>query len=77
MYAIAFSFEDGSIGMMRKTIKQRGNASGIREDLIPFLEGSICGDNDGTLFISTVDNFIEKIGSIIVVGKICQFINAQ
>lgn len=77
MHTITVTVEDSGIGMMSKAIKQRGDAGSIGEDLIPFFEWSIRCDNNRTLFVSTVDDFVEKIGCVIVVGKIGQLINAQ
>ena len=76
MHPIALPFEDGGIGMMGEAIEQCGDASGIGEDLVPFLEGSIGRDNHRALLVAAIDNLVQKVRGIIVVGKICQLINA-
>ena len=67
MHAIALAFEDGSIGMMRKTIEQSGDASSIGKDLVPFFKGSIGSDNHRAALVAAIDDLVEKICGVIVV----------
>src|SRR5450759_4320705 len=43
--AIAGTLNDGAIGVMKQAIQQRDDASGVGEDLVPFLEGTVCGQD--------------------------------
>lgn len=77
MNAIALTFQDGNVGVVREPVQQRGDAGGIGKDVAPFGETAIGGDDDGSAFITAIDDFIEKVGGVIVVSQITQFINAK
>ena len=62
---------------MGKAVQQGNDAAGIREDLIPFLEDTICRDDNGSLFIASVDDLIEKISSVVVIGQVAYLVNAK
>ncbi len=74
---IATSFNNGHICMVSETIQERGNASGIGKDLVPFSKGSICTYNYGSMFIAPVDDFVQQIRGMVVIGEIPDFVYAQ
>ena len=63
--------------MVSEAIQQSGNASGIGKNLVPFLEGSVGSDNHGTLLVAAVDDLVEKVCGVVVVGEVGQFVNAE
>jgi len=63
--------------MMGEAIEQSGDACGVRKDLIPFFKIPIRGDNHRASFVAAIDDFVEKIGGIIVIGKVGEFVDAQ
>jgi len=62
---------------MQEPIQQRDNAGGVGEDLVPFLERSIGGENDRFALVAAVDNLVKQIGGLVVEGKIADLINTQ
>lgn len=77
MDAIAVAIDGGGIGVMGEAIKKSGDAGGIGKDLIPFLEGAIGGDDDGTAFIATIDDFVQEVGGVVIIGKIGEFVDDE
>jgi len=67
MNAIAVTFNNGDIGVMSEAVKESSDGSSVWKDLIPFLERSIGSDDNGAAFISSIDDFVKKIGGIVVV----------
>lgn len=77
MDAIAVAVDGSGVGVMGEAIKKSGNAGGVGKDLIPFLEGTIGGDDDGTAFIATIDDFVQEVGGVVVIGKIGKLIDDE
>ena len=45
--------------MMEQAIQQCYDAGGVGEDIDPFLEGPVAGEDDRLALITPVDDFIE------------------
>jgi hypothetical protein len=56
---ITFACED--LGLVHEPINEGDDASGVREDLIPFAEGLVCRDDDGALPVAPGDDLEEQI----------------
>ena len=59
---IGFGVDGDDLGMMDEAINERGDAGGVREDVPPIGEGTICGDECALLLIAAADEFEEQIG---------------
>ena len=66
--AIAFSLDDGHVGMVQQTVQQSGDAGGVGKDLVPFFKGSIGGDDQRLAFVAAVDDFIQEVRGLVVEG---------
>ena len=77
MDAIALTFQDGDLGVVCEPVQQRCNAGGIRKDFVPFGETAIGGDDDRAALITAVDDFVEKIGGMVVVSQVPEFIDTK
>jgi hypothetical protein len=65
---LAVAYNDGNVGMMQETIEQGDDASGVREYLVPFLEGPVRGENDRLALGASVDDFIKQVGRLVSEG---------
>ena len=63
--------------MMGETIQQRDDGSGVWKDQVPVLEGTIGRDENGTVLITAVDDLVEQISSMSVVGEVTDLIDAE
>jgi hypothetical protein len=57
--AIAVAVDDSDVGMMSEAIEEGSDAGSVRKDVIPILERAIGGNEDGTTFITSVDDFVQ------------------
>jgi hypothetical protein len=53
---------------MSEPVHKSDNTGSVRKDLVPVLEGPIGSHNDGTVFIATVDDLIEEVCGVVVIG---------
>ena len=71
------TFEKSDVGVMGETIQQGGDGSSIGEDSVPFFEGFVGGNHDGTTLVTAADKFVEEVGSIVVIGEVGEFVDTQ
>lgn len=76
MNPIALPFQDGDVGVVRQPVEQGCNAGGVGKHVAPLRE-AVGRDDDGTPFIASVDDFIEQIGRVIVIGQIAKLVDAE
>ena len=50
-------------GVVQQTVEQRGGDDGVAEDLAPFGEAAIRGEDHGALFVTGVDELEEQIAA--------------
>jgi hypothetical protein len=74
---ITVAFDDGDIGVMEQPVKQRDDAGSVRKDFVPFLEGTIGGQDQRLPLITPVDDLIEKVRRLVVEGQIPDFIGKR
>ena len=65
--AVAIALNGGDISMMSKSVKKSADRSSVRKDLIPLSENAIRGNNNGTQFIASVNDFIEKVSGVVII----------
>ena len=75
--AIAVAVDGSDVGVMSEAIKQSGDAGSVRKYLIPILERAIGGNDDGTMFITSVDDFVQEVGGVIVEREIGEFVDNE
>src|SRR5206468_6568415 len=75
---VAVAFNEGDVGMVSKPIDERDDAGGVGKDAVPVLEGEVGGDEQrAPLFIARVDDFVEEIGGVVVVGEVADLVDAE
>ncbi len=77
-HAITLALEDGDVGMMGEPVQQGGNTSGVRKDGVPVFECEIGCQHDGaSSFVARIDDVVEEVGGVFVVGEIAELIDAK
>ncbi len=62
---------------MHEPLDERDDTGGVGEDLVPFSERFVSGENDGTVLIPTGDDLQEQVGIAGVVGEVADFVNTK
>lgn len=62
-HAVAGTFDLDHDGMVQQPVEQCGGDDGIAEDLTPFGEAAIGGEDHGALFVAGVDELEEQVGA--------------
>ena len=76
--AIAFAFEGDDLGAVQQPIDERDDAGGVGEDLVPFAEGFVGGEENGALLlVAAGDHLEEQIGVACVVGEIADLVDGE
>ena len=70
--AVGLAFDGDDLGAVDQTVDEGDNAGGVGEDLAPFGEGTIGGDNRAFLLVAAADQFEQQIGVPIGVGQIAE-----
>ena len=74
---MAVALDDSDIGVMQQPVEQGHNAGRIGEDLVPFFERPIGGEDDRLAFVSAVDDLIQQIGGFVAEGNVANFVDSQ
>jgi len=78
MNAVAIAFNGSDVGVMSKAVKESGDGSSVRKDLVPVVKFAVGGDDDdGTALVPSIDDFVKEVGGIVVVRKVGEFINNE
>ena len=76
--AIAFSLEEGDIGVVGESVEEGCDTSGVGEDGVPVLEGEIGGEDDGaSVLVALVDDVVEEVGGVLVVGEVSELVDGE
>ena len=62
-HAVARTFDLDHDGMVQQPVEQCGGDDGIAEDVAPFGEAPVGGEDHGALFVSGVDELEEQVGA--------------
>ena len=65
------------IAVMGEPVEQCGGHLGVAEDVRPFPEGQVGGDDDGGLFVKTADQVEEQLAAGLSKRQISQFVELQ
>src|SRR5208337_5490860 len=76
-HAVGIAFQESDVGVMGEAVQQRGDAGGVGEDGIPFLEGFVGGQEHGVAFVAVVDDFKQQVGGVGVIGQITYLVEHQ
>src|SRR5208282_6458457 len=76
-HAVGIAFQESDIGMMGEAVEQRGDAGGVGEDGIPFLEGFVGSQDHGIAFVAVVDDFEQQVGGVGVIGQVTDFVKHE
>ena len=60
---VAGAFDLDDDGMVQQAIEQRRGDHRIAEDLAPFSEAAVAGEDHGALFVAGVDQLEEEVGA--------------
>ena len=76
--AVTLTLENGDIGMVGEPVQQSCDASGIRKNSVPVLEGEIGSQDDGTSrVVARIDDVEEEVGGVFIVGEIAKLVDAK
>ena len=75
--AIAFAFNDGDVGVVGETIEETDDAGGVGKHDVPVFEGAVGSDDDRAVLVAPVDDLVEQIGDMAVVGEITNFVDTE
>jgi hypothetical protein len=75
--AIALSLELQQLGFVHEPIDEGYDAGGVREDLGPFAERFIRGDDDGVFLVAARDDLEEQVRIARVVGEVPDLIDRE
>ena len=78
LHAIALPFDGDGFGMMKETVEDGGGQGAvIVEDLRPFLERLVGGEDDGAVLVALGDDLKEEVGAFSVDGQIAEFVKDE
>ena len=75
--AIAFAFNDGDVGVVGETIEETDDAGGVGKHDVPVFKRAVGSDDDRAALVASVDDLVEQIGGVAVVGEIANFVDAK
>ena len=75
--AIAGALDLNDDGMVKQAVQQRGCDHGIAEDLAPFGEAAVGGEDHGALFVAGVDQLEEQVAAAGYDGQISDLVDDQ
>jgi hypothetical protein len=75
--SITGAFDLGDYGVVKQPIKECGGDNGITEDLAPFCEAAVRGEDHGSLFVSCIDELEEQIAAAGNDWQIADFVDDQ
>ncbi len=75
LHAIALPFDGDGFGMMKETIEDGGSEGAVVvEDLRPFLERLVGGEDDGAVLVALGDDLKEQVSAFAVDGQIAELV---
>ena len=75
--ARAFSRDGRDVGVVGEPVEKRRDTGGVGKDEVPFLEGPVGGDDDGFSLITPIDDLVEQVRGMMIVGEISYFVDAE
>jgi len=74
-HPITFSLDDDSFSVVQQSVKQsRSQCAVVVKDLRPILEGTICSNDQRSLFITMTDDLEEQIRAGFIDGQVAKLI---
>ncbi len=71
---IALAADDDDVAVMQQAVKDGGGDDRIAEDLTPFADGAIRGEQDAAAFVATAHELKEDMRVVRLDGEVAQFI---
>ncbi len=75
--AIAGSLDLDDDGVMEKAVEQRGGDNGVAEDLTPFSEAAVGGEDHGSFLVTSIDQLEEEIAAALDDRQITDLVDDQ
>ena len=75
--AIAGALDLDDDGVVEEAIEQCGGDDRVAEDVAPFREAAIRGENHGALFVAGVDQLEEEVGAAVADRQIADLVDDQ
>ena len=76
-FPVAFAVDESDFRVMDEAVYKGGDACGSGEDGGPVVEGEVCCDDDGFVFVSPGDDLKDEVSGPLVVGQIAYLIDAK
>ncbi len=75
LHAVALALDGDGFGMMKETIEDGGSEGAVVvEDLRPFLERLVGGEDDGGVLVALGDDLKEQVSAFAVDGQIAELV---
>jgi hypothetical protein len=75
--AVAVSLDHGDVGVVGELVEQGSDRGGVGEDGVPVAEGEVGGEGDGLLLVAAIDDLVEQVGGVVVVGEVSDLVDDQ
>ena len=73
--AVGVALDGDDLGVVEQAVDEGNDAGGTGEDLAPFGEGAVGGNQGGLLFVAAADEFEQQVGVAVGVGEIADLVN--
>ena len=73
--AIGLALEHDDLAAMDESVDEGDDAGGVGEDLVPFFEGAVGGDDGALGLIATGDHLEQEVSKAAGVGQIPDLVN--
>jgi hypothetical protein len=75
--AIGFAVDGNDLGVVDEAVDEGDDAGGVGEDLAPFGEGTVGGDEGAFLLVAAADEFEQQIGMAVGIGEVSDLVDDQ
>ncbi len=75
--AVGFALDGDDLGVVDEAVDQGDDAGGVGEDLVPFGEGAVGGDQGAFGLVAAADQFEQQVGVAVGVGEIADLVDDQ
>ena len=75
--SIAVAFQGDEFGAVDEAVDEGDHTSGVGEDVVPFPERFVGGEDNGAVLISARDDLEEEVGIAVVIGEIAELVDTK
>ena len=71
----ALALDGEQLGAVHEPVDEGDHTGGVGEDVVPFTEDFVGGQNDGALEVSTGDDLEQEVGVAVVIGQVADLVD--